>query len=413
MKKPTLILAMITFMVSVCQAQLTKKEQKGIEKSIKMYEKKKYEKAINLIEPVVRTYPYSGQLWRNLIEYSYQDYLANGRLVMPGFTVTFEPSGDEEADAESEGLIQQLNALMSMSGQKRQLRFAIREATRYASDEYLGQGDLILRSTFIDTRYPVDTNITTKAKEYYMEAEASFGSRDYNKAADLYNKALGEDPSFYKAALYRGDSYYLLKEYERAAPIFKEAADRFPDLLEPQKYYVDALMNMGEWEKAKDATVEGILRYPGIGMFSRLSSCADNLEKDFDRKWVPRECEVNRMEDRSKYFNASPDTVYPEYWNYYKEALEEVKKFSNKEGVLEKNSVTDYFTIEAYAWDYMLEKADDGIEALEVARQMKEKGQLEPYVLISLFHYDLYDQYKFYVTQKKDEATAYINSLIE
>lgn len=44
---------------------------------------------------------------------------------------------------------------------------------------------------------------------------------------------------------------------------------------------------------------------------------------------------------------------------------------------------------------------------------MKNKGQLEAYVLISLFHFDLYDQFKHYVASHPEEARAYVRSLLE
>jgi len=171
-------------------------------------------------------------------------------------------------------------------------------------------------------------------------------------------------------------------------------------------------MKMSQWDKALDASIEGILRFPDISMYNRLNLCAEKLGKQFNREWIPRQCEVNRMENDNEYYNSSPDTIYPEYWSYYQEALDRVKQFSDLRGVLEKNSVTDYLTIEAYAWDYMLEQAEPDIEELETARTMKRRGDLEPYVLISLFHYDLFDQFKFYVTEHKSESETYLKGLV-
>ncbi len=402
---------LVLFLNVAVSAQISKKEQKIFNKSVKMYNKKKYKKANELIDKVIENHRDVPILWRNKVEYCYQDYLANGSInLFSNMSITYENEGEVEDSEETEKLKGFFQAFMSMSVQKRNLRFAIREATRYTNT--LNFADIYLRILFIDTKYPVDQEISQKARDLFNDAEDYFVSSDYNKAAEYFEKALQIEPNYYKARLYKGDCYYMLKEYSRAAPIFSEAAERFPDLLEPQKYYGDALMGMNQYQKAQDAYIDGLLRFPDRSMWLKLSSAADALGKEVESGWVPRECEVSRAENNSVYYLGSTDSIYPSYWNYYLEALENVEEFVDENGILSKNSITDYKTLEAYSWDYMLENADEGIEELETARKMKEKGMLEPYVLISLFHYDLFDQYKKYVTDHRDEATRYLNSLI-
>jgi len=229
--KNRILLLIFSFSLSTfCSAQFTKKEEKMFSKSVKMYHKKKYKKAIELIEPVVNNHVYNPILWKNKIEYCYQDYQANGLTGFGGLNFTISTEGDDEMSEETQKLMDMMNAFLSMSIEKRTLRFALREATRYSDDMSLERSYIYLRALFIDPLYPVDTSITTKAKEYFRMAEASFRAHDYNDAAEWYKKAMDEDPSFYKASLYRGDSYFALKEYARAAPIFGETAEKFPNL---------------------------------------------------------------------------------------------------------------------------------------------------------------------------------------
>lgn len=415
MKRFTLVILSLTlFAVSPLSAQLNKKEIKTYQKSVRMYEKKKYDKANELIDRVIEDHRYESLLWRAKIQYCYQDYVENGMKfnLFPGGNISVEVKG-EDNDAAAKLLAQSLRSFLMEAPSKRNLRFCLREATRYCNDANLDQGNIILRSVFIDTRFKVDTGISEKALDYFYDAQDKFVEKDFNRAAELYHKALQEEPDFYKARLYRGDCYYALKEYKRAAPIFHEASDRFPDLLEPQKYYIDALMGMDEWEKGVEASIEGVLRFPVYDMFDRLETCAGYTGKSFDQKWMPRACEVNKVGGRGEFDRISSDTLYPSYWKYYKEALKNVEQFADERGVLEPNSVTEYLTVEGYAWDYMLENAEEGIEALATAREMREKGMLEPYVLISLFHYDLFDQFKHYTKHKKAEAQQYLRSLME
>jgi hypothetical protein len=105
-------------------------------------------------------------------------------------------------------------------------------------------------------------------------------------------------------------------------------------------------------------------------------------------------------------------TDLPSYWEHYVEAMENVREISSDDGILEKNSITNYVTLEGYCWDYMLTKADADIEELKYAREMQANGTLEHYVLITLFHVDLYKQYKFFIESKPNESKLYLESLI-
>lgn len=394
---------LLTF--STSKAEITKKDVKHFNKSIKMYSKGKYDKAIELISPIVQRNPRNATLWAYKIEYLYRDYLST-KNQGSYFVVT-------SSDLSSAKMLQELlNAALGYSIKKAKLLQAIRDCTRFCDDPVLEDASMVLRTEFIDRKYKVDTAISDEAKEIYKEAEQSFWEKNYNDAAELYYEALELEPEYYKARLYLGDSYYLLKEYERAAPIFAECAERFPDLLEPQKYYADALEGMEEWEKAMDAAIEGVLRFPGTGMFRRMEDYAEKMGKEFNREWVARPCPVNVAKDTVDEEDLHLD-LYPEYWKYYVEAKGKIARYTDKEGLLSTNSLTDYSTLEAYCWDYMLERADEDIEELAVAREMKENGTLEEYVLISLFHYDLYDQFKHYVTNNKVESVAYLNSLVK
>lgn len=407
MKTNLLTLTVLLFLgAGISQAQITKKDLKHFNKSIKHYNKAKYEKALELIDPIVLRNPNNATLWAYNIEYMYRDYMvasSKGSYVIVTST----------RDLGSAKMLQDLlNAALGGGLKKRELLNSLRQCTMYCDDPSLEDAHRILRAEFVDKKYPVDTGISEEAKEIYAEAEQQFWSKNYNDAAELYDDALNIEPDYYKARLYLGGSYYSLKEYERAAPIFAECAERFPDLLEPQKYYADALEGMEEWEKALDASIEGVLRFPGVGMFRRMEEYSEKMGKEFDREWIPRLCPVNVASDTIEAEDL-PLEYIPEYWKYYFEAKGKIARYTDKEGILTSNTLTDYSTLEAYCWDYMLERADEDIEELAVAREMKEDGNLEAYVLISLFHYDLFDQFKYYVTNSKEESVAYLNSLVK
>ncbi|MFT5513641.1 MAG: tetratricopeptide (TPR) repeat protein, partial [Bacteroidia bacterium] len=339
----------------------------------------------------------------------YQDYKASSTTFGNIIVVGKDGKVDIPSSKQFELI---LYGILNSSFKKLSLLDALNEATLYCNDLKLESAMRIMRTEFVDKKYPVDTNITEDAKEVYKEAEQSFWAKNYNEAAGLYAESVDLDSTYYKARLYLGDSYYHLEEYSRAAPIFNECAERFPNLLEPQKYYADALEGMEQWEKALDAAIEGLLRFPEVGMFSRCSDYAEKMGKEFEQEWIPKQCPVNVATDTVEIETMNLEQ-YPEYWEYYVEAKGKIARYTDKDGMLSTNSLTDYMTLEAYCWDHMLERADKDIEELAFARKMKAAGYLEPYVLISLFHYDLFDQYKAYIAGHKTEAEAFLHALVQ
>ena len=86
MKTNLLTLTVLLFLgAGISQAQITKKDVKHFNKSIKHYNKAKYEKAFELIDPIVLRNPNNATLWAYKIEYMYRDYMvasSKGRYVI-------------------------------------------------------------------------------------------------------------------------------------------------------------------------------------------------------------------------------------------------------------------------------------------------------------------------------------------
>ena len=87
----TKILTTAIFLITnftLSSAQITKKDVKRFNKSYKLYNKKKYEKALNLINPIVERNKDHAALWQYKIEYLYQDYKASsttfGNIIVVG-----------------------------------------------------------------------------------------------------------------------------------------------------------------------------------------------------------------------------------------------------------------------------------------------------------------------------------------
>jgi tetratricopeptide (TPR) repeat protein len=413
MKKYKIILFafLITYLSTPTSAQVSSKDEALFIKSIKLAKKSKFKKAIKKIEPVVERNPQNEVAWNNYIQYCYFDW-ANSPSIQRNFSITTSSDSvvTDDEQREINDAVRFLSYTLGHTEEEIKLHRVLVNAS--LNVRYSEMSWIVSRNIYVDGKIRVDTNLLIRSIEAYREGELEFKRGNYNDAAKLYQEALDIEPRFYKARLYLGDCYYSLKEYSRAVEIFEETKNRFPRLLEPAKYYVDALDGLGQNDKAKEACMEAILRFPDGGMFSRLADYYENENKTFDDHWMRRKHHPNQVYTSISELHGYEEEL-PEYWKYYREAKDSVIVFADSKGILQRNSVTDYQTLEGYCWDYMLRKADKDIEELEFARKMQAEGMLEPYVLISLFHVDLYDQFIYYTENNRLNCINFLNSLAE
>jgi tetratricopeptide (TPR) repeat protein len=85
-----------------------------------------------------------------------------------------------------------------------------------------------------------------KGLEYYGKGYAE----NYRKAAEQFEKALGQDPKYSQAALYLGRTYNALFEEEKAEKYFKLAIELDPDYLEARASYAGMLLDTGSVDEA-------------------------------------------------------------------------------------------------------------------------------------------------------------------
>ena len=89
-------------------------------------------------------------------------------------------------------------------------------------------------------------------------------------------------------------------------------------------------------------------------------------------------------------------------WEDYRAAKEDVRKYCNDDGIIEPNGeFTDRY-LEVYSYRKMLEAHPNDLSSdLHFADKMREEGFLEPYVLVCLLHYDIYEQFKDYPDKER------------
>ncbi|HET6990819.1 MAG TPA: tetratricopeptide repeat protein, partial [Bacteroidia bacterium] len=260
---------------------------------------------------------------------------------------------------------------------------------------------MYLRIFLVDKN--VDADVSKDAKDEFQLGETAFQNGKFESAERHYMDAYKMDTTYYKAALYVGDAYFNDKEYELALPWYQKAVNMQPDLLEGRKYLTDVYMKLHKWKEAYDACLDAIVVYPDVGMFIKLKSIADELDKKFDRHWIARFNLPNRMVLKQ-------DIILTPPWSFYRDAKIDVATTSDELGII-KGQEGSMKYLEVYSWTKMLEQDKDNAD-LDFARKMSKEGFLDCYVFISMFHYTIYDQYADFAKHNADRIRKYIDTYI-
>jgi len=397
LKLKTLVVLGLMLIASVSIGQSEKedaKDEKAIDKCWKTFHSKGAAKGIEKLEKHMAKQTFSSfYAYESLVSMEYQNYVYYESL-FGGITVTTTSSDDGEDDGDSTVInFQDLMVAIFRS----HFISVCRESTIASTSP---TGDMYLRKYLVD--YEPDSLVSEKAKSYYDEAEQFFGKEDYELADLNYRKAIREDSTYYKAYLYLGDSFWAREKYDSATVYYTIARDLQPNLLEPRLYIVDALSEQGLFYRAKKEAIAALTVYPGYNLKYKLQRI---LYKE--NKWM-NEHRIIRNFYPNDINNDEQDMLLNNpIWKDYRAAKDDVKKYCDSLGIIEPNGEFEDRYLEVYSMRRMLEKHPNDLpEELHFADKMREEGLLEPYVLICLFHVDIYDQFKDYMSTEENRTKS-------
>src|ERR1035437_33599 len=417
MKKTFLLFITFCFSVTFSMAQ-TNKLDKKLEKANELVTDNKLDDAEKYVENILEKNPEYGSGWDLLAKILYMQYKSSKQMdnLFGNISVTTKDKNGKEVKKEndtlSNQLVEMLNAMKPSKKAYNKYIYNLRKATLFSNDAY--HSSMYLRIYFVDTE--VDAALSKKALKYFNDAEEEFSKKNYEKAALLYKRAISEQPDFYKASLYLGDAYYASGNYVDAISSFKDAVQRFPKLLEPRKYLTDAYFKEKMYDKSLDEAIHSFLIYSDLSMAVKLDDAAYFNNQKIDIKWMPRAVFPNKIEPENKKSDLNvyedPNKLVAEkQWVSYQNALPKIKSFCNEKGLItQANSLTQSKYLEVYSWEEMLKNSAE--PSLEDARKMQKDGYLDCYVLVTCFHFDLYDQYLDFVTNNKTKVIEYYKKYI-
>jgi tetratricopeptide (TPR) repeat protein len=371
------------------------KEDKKYNKALQYFEDDKIDKAIETINPLLSKYQENPEVWETAMAIymkQYQDSKKNDELISiiqlaMDSAVKKDPSFQNISfSSPSERYLNEFQDLCYTATLKTQQQKA----------------SMYLRLLNIDPS--VDKDVSKEAIELFNKAEVSFRNKDYGKALSFYDEAIKIQPLYYKANLYKGDTYFSLKDYENAILYYKNASSIQPSLFEPKKYLTDAYFRAGRLEEALESCIDGMLIYPDEGMFDKLSKIARAMGKKADIHWIARIYDVNRPHEVQESIEELP-------WKSYRASKEKIVSYCDSTGVIiKKNDLTNQQFMEVFGWEETLKNTTD--PKFSFAQQMKEEKYLDCYAFVSEFHYGIYKQYRIFAKNNPEKIRHYIKTYL-
>jgi len=391
----TVLTVLVGLLISISSfGQWTAAEQKAVTKSVDLYKKGKYDKAISTISKVQNAHPLDGTLWTDRVIYEHDRYNAEyNKIIM---TLSKQISAGKSVKINTDKL----------TSYKVSMLVACMQATMYAKKQELASS--ILRNYLVDPA--VDTAVNDDAKDHYNDGDKEYGNENWNGAIKEYKKALAKDSNYYNATYSIGMAYYKNSDYEQAIPWFKKAIRIEPRMASSYITCADCFIELKQWENAKNMCIDGIIIYPEVTFFEKLEQCADKMDKTFDSHWQERVTFPNNI-------TLTQSTVDFGPFQYYRAAKDKIADNCNDDGIVTKTaSFTEQKYLESYSWEYMLKKSTSDDEKdypeMEFARKMQTAGYLDCYCFVSCYHVNFNTQYQDFSKKNADRIRTYINTYL-
>jgi|694.fasta_scaffold32687_3 tetratricopeptide (TPR) repeat protein len=278
-----------------------------------------------------------------------------------------------------------------------------REATRMV--EYADSASLYLREFMVDT-ISISTLNTDEALDKQSAAFEAYAENNYVAAVKLLEDLLQDFPHDYTCMLMLGDTYFRMGKDTQAILQFTKATKLNPNLPDAFQKVAEAYYNRGKFLEASSLMIEAIAIYPQHDYMNFLKRIIAKSGKGFETQWLQRS--VYPVTTNKNYVEIAAVEKSP--WVHYQQAENDVHSYFDTAGLVRPNEKTREKYLEVFAWKRMLDRS--GKQYFPFARAMNQIGYLDCYVLISLFHQDLYGQFHDFTRRNPDKVKDYFYMLI-
>jgi tetratricopeptide (TPR) repeat protein len=268
---------------------------------------------------------------------------------------------------------------------------------------------------------------SAEAQSAMQTAEAAFARGDFAQAITHYQKTLDVEPTHYNATVFIGDCYYRMKDVERAGEWFARAIALSPNTETAHRYWGDALLRSGKPEEARSRFIDAFIAEPYNGAArTGLTQWGQVTGARFGRPVITPQVNAAKTNDGAS-ITFDPSTLKEgaantmgAAWAVYsmRRAMwvgEEFRKRYPNEPAY-RHSLAE----EIDAFNQLLAFADEQEKKgqpitdpqISTIRGLREKGMLEPYVLLHAPDAGIAQDYDRYRVQNRDKLQAYVESMI-
>ena len=272
--------------------------------------------------------------------------------------------------------------------------------------EYADSASRFLREYLIDTLLAKQT-YKDSALHFIETGDEHLENKEYEEALTDYNAAMIIEPMMLPIYWRMGDAYMLLGEDSMGNEFFKSAL--LLDSTTPNTIFHIAQFyyNKGNYQKALEKAAEAMLFYPDKIFFEMIKNISDKTASDYVSQWIPRL--VFPISPKNKTEEWLADEKNP--WFDYQSAKMNFVIYADENGIMRFNEKTPERYLEVACFLNMLD-GNKEVKELKFARDMRKIGYLDCYTLISLFHVDLYPQFKDLAQHNPEKIKKYFAMLL-
>lgn len=249
------------------------------------------------------------------------------------------------------------------------------------------------------------------------EGEAFFGRGEYDKAFVSYEKAYKIDPKSYEAALFAGDCFYAQRKYAESEPWFAKAVAIEPNRDLAYRFWGDALLGQNKLDEAREKFIDGFIAAPHTReAWASVEKLVDRYESRPALKLIlPPANAIFKPIQLDESLLSQTDGTH--HWLKYKQTREMwqkelfKKQYAGKEyrhSLAEEAAALDAVAVAAAA-DIKAGKLAVPHHSLKNLLEMKEKGFIEPYVLIFLMDDEIIEDYIAYRDKNRVKLREFLS----
>ena len=382
MKKIVLIFSLIVAMVATAQTD------KQIQKAVKTFDKD-YTKGIAKLDKYMsKAKPRRLKAINTRVQMEYVRYL-----------------NEKEAYKETEFSGEELDEETKEYYRNLPYHRLVNLCRKYTIISESNEGDYYLRKVALET---LDSNssFTEKAIDYFEEAQDFYDKKDFELAILNYKKTIKEEPNYYDAYIKLGTSFWEEEKIDSALKYYNLAKSIQPTYVEPYSYIISLLIDEELYHRAKKECLNALVVYPGFDIKRKMQVVLYEENKYMNTHRIRRYFYPNIIDEEQDPIEG--------VFSVYREAKDEISKYCDKNGIIEENGKTKEKYLELYSWKRALAEMDEVPEVLDFAVEMDEAGYLDCYVLISLYHYDFYEQTKDFLSyeENREKVKEYIKKYL-